>query len=200
MHKESFELMKYFVEKYLDKKHKLEILDVGSFDVNGTYRSLFQNANWNYFGLDLTEGPNVDFISKSAYDFGLNQQFDVVVSGNCLEHVEAPWKWIKEVERVTKKGGLVCIITPFSHGEQRYPVDCWRILPDGYKYLLEQESNFKVLETRLNNSEPVTYYKFFSPRPRLKWLLNLIPKKISFIVFGFEQYLPRDTYVIAKKN
>jgi 2-polyprenyl-3-methyl-5-hydroxy-6-metoxy-1,4-benzoquinol methylase len=127
MHKESFEIMEYFVKKYLDRNKKLEILDVGSYDVNGNYKELFQNNNWKYHGLDMIKGPNVDIVSKTPYNFNLKKQFDVVVSGNCLEHVEAPWKWIKEVVKVTKKGGIVCIITPFSLGEHRYPVDCWRI-------------------------------------------------------------------------
>src|SRR4051812_49111811 len=117
MHVQSFELMQYFVEKYLDKNKKLDILDVGSYDINGNYKSLFQNPNWSYCGLDMVSGPNVDVVSKAPYDFGLDRQFDIVVSGNCLEHVESPWQWIREVYKATKKGGLVCIITPFSFGE-----------------------------------------------------------------------------------
>jgi SAM-dependent methyltransferase len=194
MHQYSYHIMKYFVEKYLDKNQKLEVLDVGSYDVSGTYKSLFQNPNWNYYGLDMIKGPNVDIVSRSEYDFGLEEQFNVVISGNCLEHVQAPWKWIKEVYNVTKKGGIICIITPFSLGEHRYPVDCWRILPDGYMYLLEKESSFKVLETKINI--PPKLYYFFDTRPNLKWMLNYIPKKILKIL---EYKSLQDTYVIAVK-
>lgn len=195
MHKESFELMRYFVDKYLDHNKELEIIDVGSYDVNGSYKTLFEKPNWNYYGLDMEEGPNVDLITKSAFDFGLDRQFDVVISGNCMEHVEAPWKWIKEVEKITKKGGIVCIITPFSIGQHRHPIDCWRVLPDGYRYLLEQESDYKVLETRLN--VPPKQYKIFSSRPKIKWILKLLPNKFKKIL----SYKPiQDTYVIAKKN
>jgi SAM-dependent methyltransferase len=193
MHEESFELMKYFVERYLDKSKMLEILDIGSFDVNGSYKSLFQNLNWNYCGLDMIEGPNVDIVSKSAYDFGIEKQFDVVISGNCLEHVEAPWKWIRELEKVTKKGGIVCIITPFSIGEHRHPVDCWRILPDGYRYLLERENNFTILETKLNAK---IRYRFFEYRPKLKWILRILPRNIKKLL----KYPMQDTYVIATVN
>jgi SAM-dependent methyltransferase len=198
LHKESFELMKYFVKNYLDENHQLKILDVGSYDINGSYKSIFQNPNWNYSGLDMTEGPNVDIVSKSGYDFGIDEQFDVVVSGNCLEHVEAPWKWIKEVERVTKKGGMVCIITPFSIGEHKCPIDCWRILPDGYRYLLEQESNFTILETRLNQPFEIRY-RFFQHRPKLKWVIKLLPRKLIKKRFEYKHYLTQDTYVIAQK-
>lgn len=33
--------------------------------------------------------------------------------------------------RVTKEGGLICIIAPNGFGEHRYPVDCWRFFTDG---------------------------------------------------------------------
>jgi SAM-dependent methyltransferase len=199
MHKESIELMNYFVNNYLDKNKHLEILDVGSFNVNGSYRSLFENLNWTYYGLDIIKGPNVDIVSKSEYDFGIDKQFDVVISGNCLEHVEAPWKWIKEVEKVIQPDGILCIITPFSLGEHRYPVDCWRILPDGYLYLLEKESNFTILETKINYPTPYIKYKFFHSRPKLKWMLNLLPKKFKKVLETVE-YQIQDTYVIARKN
>jgi SAM-dependent methyltransferase len=192
MHKESFEIMKYFVDKYLDKNKQLDILDVGSFDVNGSYKSLFQKPSWNYSGLDIVEGPNVDIVSKGLYDFGLDKQFDIVVSGNCLEHVESPQKWIQEIQKVTKKGGLVCIITPFSVEEHRYPLDCWRILPDGCKYLLEKESDFTVLETKINYSK--RRYKFRNSRLKSKfapkWLRKYYFKKVNI----------DDTYVIAVRS
>jgi len=192
MHRESFELMRYFIDKYLDKNQKLDVLDVGSFDVNGSYKSLFINPVWNYCGLDIVDGPNVDCVSKGLYDFGLEKQFDIVVSGNCLEHVEAPWKWIQEVQKVTKKGGLVCIITPFSVEEHRYPVDCWRILPDGYRYLLENEGAFTVLETKLNISQK--RYKFRNARYKSKyapkWLRKYFFKKVNI----------DDSYVVAVRN
>jgi SAM-dependent methyltransferase len=199
MHLESFELMKYFVHKYLNTETKLEILDIGSYDVNGSYKDLFQQPDWKYWGLDMIEGPNVDIVSKSAYEFGLEKQFDVVISGNCLEHVEAPWNWIKEVEKVIKPGGLLCIVTPFSIGEHRYPVDCWRILPDGYKYLLEKESNFEVIESKLNIPIPEIKHKFFSNRPKLQWLIKFIPDKILNILV-YKVVGTSDTIAIARKK
>lgn len=196
MHRESYEIMEYFVKNYLERDKKLEILDVGSYDVNGNYKKLFQNTNWKYQGLDIIEGPNVDIVSKSPYDFGIDKQFDVVVSGNCLEHVEAPWKWIKEVIKVTKKGGIVCIITPFSLGEHRYPVDCWRILPDGYRYLLEKENNFTILETKLNRPAPEIRYQTIQTRS--KGFLRIFSGSPKEELIPY-RYLPiQDTYVIAE--
>ena len=199
MHVESYEIMQEFARKYLDQNANLDILDVGSYDVNGSYKELFKNASWNYTGLDMVEGPNVDIVSVSPYNFGLAKQYDVVVSGNCLEHVEAPWLWIKEVEKATKKGGMVCIVTPFSIGEHRYPVDCWRILPDAYRYLLTEVADFDVIETKLNIIPPVVTYRIFSSRSWLKWLIPFLPKKIKNIL-EYTSQQPIDCFVVGKKR
>ncbi|MFA7044577.1 MAG: hypothetical protein WC186_09550, partial [Bacteroidales bacterium] len=91
-----------------------------------------------------------------------------------------------------KKGGLVCIITPFSVPEHRYPIDCWRILPDGYRYLLEKESDFTILETRFNISK--ARYKFrnkkLTNRFAPKWLRKYYFKKVNI----------DDVFVVATKN
>ena len=151
MHKNSYEIMKRFVKRYLDPNKKLKILDVGSYDVNGSYKDLFNNPNWEYTGLDIEKGPNVDIVEKGLYNFGLDKEsYDVIISGNCLEHVQAPWLWIKEIEKIIKKKGLICIIVPYNIAIHRFPLDCWRILPDGMKYLLEKHCNFKIIECSLN--------------------------------------------------
>jgi SAM-dependent methyltransferase len=195
MHQHSHDLMKYFVDTYLDKSKELDILDVGSYDINGNFRGLFVNPKWKYTGLDIAAGPNVDVVSKALYDFGFDKKFDVVVSGNCLEHVEAPWRWIKAVEKVIKKDGLVCIVTPFSITEHRCPVDCYRILPDGYKYLLEEEANFTLIESRLDY--PPMRYKVLESIPgNSKWM-KFVPTKIKDIL----AYQPDlDVYAIARAN
>lgn len=163
MHKESYELMKGFARKYLDKNSKLKILDVGSCDVNGTYKDLFNNPDWKYIGLDIEAGPNVDIVSKTPYSFGLeNESFDAIISGNCLEHVAAPWLWIKEIERVVKKKGIICITLPFNIREHRFPLDCYRIAPDGMRYLLEKAASFKVLECEIKEWKRVPNLRYGS--------------------------------------
>ncbi len=135
MHISSYQNMKGFVEKYLTNNSlkKLQILDVGSQDVNGTYRSLFENPNWNYTGLDVIPGKNVDIIVKDIYNWKeiRSNSFDVVISGQAFEHIEYCWVTMSEIARVLKNEGLCCIIAPSSGPEHRYPQDCWRFFPDG---------------------------------------------------------------------
>jgi SAM-dependent methyltransferase len=196
MHIESYQIMKYFVKNFLDIKEEYKILDIGSFDVSGSYKNLFINKNWQYIGLDIIPGPNVDIVAKGPYDFGLVKKFDIVISGNCLEHVEAPWLWIKEVEKVIKPGGLLCIIMPFNLGEHRFPVDCYRILPDGFKYLLCTHCDFELIESKISN--PQAKIRFFSSRPYLLFLYNILPQKVKNALTKSPDFV--DSYAIARKN
>ena len=64
MHIESFQIMEYFVKNYMDSTKEYDILDIGSYDVSGSYRNLFINNKWQYAGLDIIPGPNVDIVAK----------------------------------------------------------------------------------------------------------------------------------------
>src|ERR1700758_690440 len=37
--------------------------------------------------------------------------------------------------RIVRPGGLIFLIAPSRGPEHRYPVDCWRFYPDGYRAL-----------------------------------------------------------------
>ena len=64
MHQSSYEKMRDFKNRYLKnlKKKPLRILDLGSQDVNGTYKPLFAESAWTYQGLDMEPGKNVDIV------------------------------------------------------------------------------------------------------------------------------------------
>ena len=149
MHESTYKEMQKSVSGYLDRSRDLSILDIGSLDVNGTYKPLFENPKWKYTGLDLVAGENVDIVSAEPYHYPFSDQsFDVVVSGSCMEHVEDLHAFIKEAARVLKKDGTMCIIAPWVWEEHRFPRDYWRILPDGMKFLLEKIAGLPILRIR----------------------------------------------------
>lgn len=123
-------------------RHKADtarVLDVGSYDVNGTLRPLIEKRGWSYLGLDLEAGPNVDVVSEEPYLYPFaGGAFDVVVSAGTMEHVEALWYWIPELARMLRSGGLLALTTVWQCPEHRYPRDCWRILPDGMRFLFDE--------------------------------------------------------------
>ena len=138
-----------FVIKYLSPRIKIRVLDVGSIDVNGTYKTFFDHHDWEYTGLDVLPGPNVDVVTSDPYRYPFDDSaFDVIVSGQTLEHVEDTHKFMREVGRLVKPGGLVYISVPHDVPEHRFPIDCWRIFPDGMRFLFTKIANLTVLEIR----------------------------------------------------
>lgn len=83
------------------------VLEVGSYDVNGSIRSVFEVSD--YLGIDLVEGPGVDVVGDlRKLDFN-SKKFDFVLSSEALEHDS---NWIETVLAMIKlvaPGGLVGI-------------------------------------------------------------------------------------------
>jgi len=138
MHHSSMLRMEYFVKRYLmdddssPAKHRT-VLDVGSYDVNGTYKKLFPANKFEYTGLDMVPGPNVDIVPSFMYNWEevASNYFDVVISGQAFEHIEFFWLTFVEMVRVLRGGGLIAIIAPHGFGYHRYPTDCYRFYSDG---------------------------------------------------------------------
>jgi SAM-dependent methyltransferase len=120
-------------------ENAVRVLDVGSYDVNGTYRSTIDSYGWEYTGLDLVAGPNVDIVALDPYAFPFKDcHFDIVISGSTMEHVERPWLWVPELARVLVPGGLLAILTHWQFPVHRFPIDTYRYLPDGMMVLFDE--------------------------------------------------------------
>jgi SAM-dependent methyltransferase len=149
MHQSSYDKMSNFVERFLNSKkdEPLIILDFGSQDINGTYKPLFRSPGWRYIGIDISEGKNVDIVISNPYEWKNipSDYADIFISGQTFEHIDYIWLTMKEILRVMKPGGLCCIIAPSSGIEHKYPVDCWRIYPDGFKALANY-AGFGIIE------------------------------------------------------
>lgn len=138
MHKSSLEHVERLVGRYLVHQHHkpLEIIDIGSYDVNGSYKPFFDRPGWKYTGVDLAAGPNVDVVLQSPYRLPFaSHSVDVIVSGQAFEHVEFFWLTWMEMARVLKPGGMIFLLAPSRGPEHRFPQDCWRFYPDAYRAL-----------------------------------------------------------------
>ena len=156
MHKSSYLKMQYIKEKYLNPNLELKILDIGSFDKTGDYNygKILNEKKWTYQGLDLKPGNNVDIIVENAYDWSEIEEnsYDVVVSGQALEHMEFFWLTMEQINKVLKPGGLCCIIVPSKGPVHKNPYDCYRFNEDGVRSLVKYVK-FDILESGTTTDE-----------------------------------------------
>jgi SAM-dependent methyltransferase len=83
-------------------------------------------------------GDDLTFPMRTEYDIPApDAGFDIVVSGQVIEHVRKPWIWMKELARVCAPGGVVVTVNPVSWPYHEAPIDCWRIYPEGMRALCE---------------------------------------------------------------
>ena len=176
MHESSLLRMEWFIKTYLEPERRYHVLDVGSYGVNGTYRHLFPQNRFQYVGLDISPGPNVDIVPNNIYNWNEIQddQFDIVISGQAFEHIEFFWLTIQEMVRVLNKGGLICIIAPNGFGEHRYPVDCWRFFSDGM-IALARYTSLTVIHAHTNAAPSPKHHRWFSKYYADSMLIALKP-------------------------
>jgi len=139
MHTESYNEMQNVVKHVFEKlPQSAVIVDYGSKDVNGNYRDLI-SPKWSYLGVDMEAGKNVDHVCDSEFNSGLPGNYaDGLICGQVLEHCRNPFTFMKELSRICKPGAFLVITAPAAFPEHKYPVDCWRFLPDGMTILFDQ--------------------------------------------------------------
>ena len=125
------------------------VLEVGSLNVNGSIRDVFQADAADYIGVDTAAGPCVDFVvdgERLTEAFPVDH-FDTVLCFECLEHTVRPWRVVEQMRRVLKPGGHLWVSTPtFGFPLHRFPVDCYRFGEDAYRLWLFAEMALLRLE------------------------------------------------------
>jgi len=141
-HQEQINFCKSVKEFMPDFFKGVSVLDIGSLDINGNNRYLFEN--YDYTGIDIGEGKNVDIVCK-GHEFKPNNghQFDVVISTECFEHDKFYEETILNACRLLKSGGLLMFscatIGRPEHGTTRTSPKDSPFTTDYYKNLSEQD-------------------------------------------------------------
>jgi SAM-dependent methyltransferase len=156
-------------------KDGMKILEIGGSGITN-FCKIVNNPTitWHTLDIDLAKTEpvieNDHIISMNEYSYPVdNETYDIVLSGNVIEHVKKIWKWSKELHRILKKNGILITVNPVSWPFHEAPVDCWRIYPEGAKALFEDagfsilHSSFECLELEyFNYSNSYLYIPGFS--------------------------------------
>jgi SAM-dependent methyltransferase len=176
------------------------VLEIGPDGFPSAYRSLVdRGGTMTWETIDLFQNPQLTYVAASEYAFPVeNERYDVVVSGQVIEHVRKIWRWMAEVSRVCKVGGVVITINPVSWPYHEAPVDCWRAYPEGVKALYE-DSSLEVILSRWESLEANGFRRYTpgaSPEAR-STRLRLAYQVLGRLGFPVERAY--DTITIGRK-
>jgi SAM-dependent methyltransferase len=149
MHATSLELMRSLLATLYFPRGST-VLDCGSCIANTgiqtSYRDMCETKGMVYTGFDAENGPNVDIVGDiyALSPLTYAKAFDLVISGQLLEHLEFPLLAVQQMKAAVKVGGYIILIAPWEYGEHRYPIDCWRVFPDAMRFLLEGFDNIQA--------------------------------------------------------
>ena len=163
MDQTSMNLMKTVVDKYGLGGEDRKIVDMGSYDINGTYKELFAGE---YIGVDIIPGPNVDVLMDSL-EWNAISNVDAVISGQTLEHVADVPRWMAEIMRVLKPGGIVCIIVPSMGPRHDHPI--WTgNFPECQVEQIIKGAGFEFMSTSLDGNLPWCLVTGVGRKPEIK--------------------------------
>ena len=153
----------------------VRVLDIGSLDINGNNRFLFQD--YSYTGVDIGEGPNVDVVCRGHEHYS-SIPYDVSISTECLEHDEYWSLTLQNMYALTRPGGLMLMTCATTgrreHGTRRSSPGDAPFVGDYYQNLTEQdvrqaleiESLFQTWEFKTNSSTKDLYFYGIKNTPK----------------------------------
>jgi SAM-dependent methyltransferase len=192
---------KLLFEKYARPYFKpgVRVLEIGPDGFPSAYRSMVDRPGITWETLDVFQDPRLTHVATSEYQYPLeSDMYDIVVSGQVIEHVRKTWVWMREVSRVCKAGGIVITINPVSWPYHEAPFDCWRVYPEGMKALYE-DASLDVIMSVWESLEAVGFRRYTpgaSPEAQSRWL------RLAFRAlgrFGFPVERAYDTITIGRK-
>lgn len=165
MHQSSLDNMEACIKRHilpdrgLAGRPIIRVLDVGGAEINGSYRPLFTatlpaSTQCEYLVTDIAGDTRLNAVQADPYQLPFHDGgFDVVISGQTFEHCEFFWLLFKEMARVCSPEGVIILIAPSAGAIHRYPVDCYRFLPDSYQ-ALARYAGLALVEAWLDERGP----------------------------------------------
>lgn len=171
MHKEQVDYIESVKSRHPKYFNCVSVLDVGSQDINGNNRRFFSNSQ--YLGLDIGEGRNVD-VTGYVHEWAetCDKEFDVVISGEMLEH-DMYWEQsILSMYKLVKSGGLLLItcasIGRPEHGTRASSSVDSPFTNDYYRNISREDMEYAIRDLKFSEQETIiggTDLYFFGLKP-----------------------------------
>jgi SAM-dependent methyltransferase len=197
MHQNSQLLFLKYAKEYF--RSGIRILEIGPDGFPSTYQALLGDKSQTWDTLDIYRDARLTYTAPSEYSFPIaDDTYDLVVSGQVIEHVRKIWVWMKEVARVCKVGGIVITVNPVSWPYHEAPIDCWRAYPEGMRALYD-DTGLEVILSEWESLEG-THFRRRIPGGSLEWRSRWL--RLAYQILGrlgFPAECAFDTITIGKK-
>lgn len=186
MHDTAYAACRLFFKSYW-RNNFHDILDIGSYDVNGTLRDLAPLGS-AFTGIDIASGPGVDIVVQTFERLPFDDEsFDVVLASSVFEHDVAFWVTFLEMSRLLRPGGFLYVNAPTNGKYHRFPIDNWRFYPDAgialEKWARKNGSGVVLVESFIVNQDKDIWNDFCAiftkPTSTLGIERDFIYKKIA---------------------
>jgi SAM-dependent methyltransferase len=199
-----------FLRRYATNKRTLDIGSGGS-----SYERFFPNR----LTVDIDSERKPEIVADAHSMPFSDEEFEVVLCTEVLEHVLDPFKVEKEIRRVTKQGGILILSTRFVFPLHDTPHDYWRFTKYGLKEIFKEweivelvgeTHNFSTIgallqrisfqsELRLNKISKLTILILGWIFDHLNWLTK---KEYGDIKHKNEEedIMPTGYYIVCKKK
>lgn len=141
-----------YANRHWDDYFKDDILEVGSYNINGSIKDIISSKCQEYIGVDWRAGPNVDIVSL-AHEMEFDRKFKAVVSASMLEHDPHYEKSIVNMCHYVQKDGILIL----TWGVAANPLHCEAEAPDGVFHPLPAGKVIHILHA-LHFSTPLVIY------------------------------------------
>lgn len=132
MHPQAYE----YVAKF-GHDEKIEAIEFGSRNINGTIQVLFPNATWT--GIDIAEGEGVDIVADAS-QYVHPQLVDLVVCCEVFEHTPSWREIIASAHRNLKPGGMAIFTCAGRNRNGHSAIDGLALRPgEHYANVMEDE-------------------------------------------------------------
>ena len=176
-HTEQGNFCKSLKLKFKDYFINKRVLEIGSYNVNGTIRDLFENCD--YIGVDIAPGNCVDVVSK-AHEYKSDELFDVVCSCEMLEHDMYLDLSLKNMVNLLKPNGLFFFTCATENRAEHGTIN--------------RNQGDSPLTTQIDVWK--TYYKNVSEQD----IRNILDLESIFVSYRFEFAKHEDMYFWGIKN